>query len=645
MYYNFNQYINLGANLEKNGCNFAIYVKEVNTLSLNIFYSSEDTIPQKKYTLNPSEHRLGDIWSIFLEDIKEGTLYNWEINGVSILDPYALAYTGNETIENRKSIVIGRIGTETKHILIPKKDMIIYESHIGLFTKSPSSNTLNRATYSAFEEKIPYLKNLGINVVEFLPIFEWDDYTGNLDRESFFLKNVWGYNPINFFALTKKYSSSNNKDSADEIKEFKNLVSSLHKNGIEVILDVVYNHTAEGGTGGKIYNFKAMGEDIFYTKDKDNNFTNFSGCGNTLNCNHKVVKDMIIQSLLYWYLEVGVDGFRFDLAPILGRDSHSQWARHSLLYELVEHPILSHAKLIAESWDLGGYFVGAMPSGWCEWNGAYRDTVRQFIRGDFGQVVELIKRIFGSVDIFHANKNGYQSSINFICCHDGFTMWDLVSYNLKHNLLNGENNQDGENNNHSYNHGEEGLTVNPHILSLRKQQIKNMLLILYISQGIPMLLMGDEMGRTQLGNNNAYCQDNITTWVDWNRRKDFADIFLFTKNMIKLRKSYAIFKKETPLIEGEEVILHGIKLNQPDLSFYSLSIAFQLKDIKSHTDFYIAFNSYSEQLCFELPKLENKTWYILTDTSKVDTCDFNEVKWNASHCCVLPKSSVILISK
>ena len=423
------------------------------------------------------------------------------------------------------------------------------------------------------------------------------------------------------------------------------MVSSLHKNGIEVILDVVYNHTAEGGVGGKTYNFKAMGEDIFYTKDKENNFINFSGCGNTLNCNHKVVKDMIIQSLLYWYLEVGVDGFRFDLAPVLGRDSNSQWARHSLLYELVEHPILSHAKLIAESWDLGGYFVGAMPSGWCEWNGAYRDTVRQFIRGDFGQVPELIKRIFGSVDIFHANKNGYQSSINFICCHDGFTMWDLVSYNLKHNLLNGENNQDGENNNHSYNHGEEGFTENPHIISLRKQQIKNMILILYISQGIPMLLMGDEMGRTQLGNNNAYCQDNPTTWVDWDRKKDFEDVFLFTKNMINLRKSYSIFKKETPLIEGEEIILHGIKLYQPDLSFHSLSIAFQLKDIKSNTDFYIAFNSYSEQLCFELPILENKSWYIVTDTSKVDTYDFKEIKWQGTHCCVLPKSSVILISK
>lgn len=275
--------------------------------------------------------------------------------------------------------------------------------------------------------------------------------------------------------------------------------------------------------------FKAMDENTFYTKSKNNIFVNFSGCGNTLNCNHKVVKDMIIQSLLYWYLETGVDGFRFDLAPVLGRDSNSQWANHSLLHELIEHPILSHAKLIAESWDLGGYFVGAMPSGWSEWNGAYRDTVRQFIRGDFNQVPELIKRIFGSVDIFHANKNGYQSSINFICCHDGFTMWDLVSYNLKHNLLNGENNQDGENNNHSYNHGEEGLTHNAQIISLRKQQIKNMLLILYISQGIPMLLMGDEMGRTQLGNNNAYCQDNATTWVDWDRKKNLKIFFFLLK--------------------------------------------------------------------------------------------------------------------
>ena len=285
-----------------------------------------------------------------------------------------------------------------------------------------------------------------------------------------------------------------------------------------------------------------------------------------------------------------------------------------------------------------------MPSGWSEWNGAYRDTVRCFIRGDFGQVPELIKKIFGSVDIFHSNKSGYQASINFICCHDGFTMWDLVSYNVKHNLLNGENNQDGENNNHSYNHGEEGLTENPKIIALRKQQIRNMLLILYISQGIPMLLMGDEMGRTQLGNNNAYCQDNVTTWVDWDRKKEFEDVFLFTKNMINLRKKYSIFRKESPLTE-EEITLHGIELFKPDLTFHSLSIAFQLKDIETNTDFYIALNSYSEQLCFELPKLENKSWYILTDTANPRTFTFEEIKHEGDHYCVLPKSAIILISK
>ena len=644
MYYNYNQYVNLGAFLDKNACTFAIYAKNVSSLILNIFHSSEDVIPYMQYKLSPVEHKLGDIWSISLDDIQEGTLYTWEINGFSVLDPYALAYTGNEDVKNKKSIVIKRVGTETKHALIPKKDMLIYESHIGLFTKSSNSQTTTKGTYSAFEEKIDYLKELGINVVEFLPVFEWDDRTGNLNREVGLLKNVWGYNPINFFALTKKYSSSTDINYFDEIKEFKKLVSKLHENGMEVILDVVYNHTAEGGIGGEEYNFKIMAEDVFYTKDREGNFTNYSGCGNTLNCNHKVVKDMIIQSLLYWYLEVGVDGFRFDLAPILGRDADSQWTRYSLLYELVEHPILAHAKLIAESWDLGGYFVGAMPSGWSEWNGAYRDTVRCFIRGDFGQVPELIKKIFGSVDIFHSNKSGYQASINFICCHDGFTMWDLVSYNVKHNLLNGENNQDGENNNHSYNHGEEGLTENPKIIALRKQQIKNMLLILYISQGIPMLLMGDEMGRTQLGNNNAYCQDNVTTWVDWNRKKEFEDVFLFTKNMINLRKKYSIFRKESPLTE-EEITLHGIELFKPDLTFHSLSIAFQLKDMETNTDFYIALNSYSEQLCFELPKLENKSWHVLADTANTETCSFEEIKHEGDHYCVLPKSAIILISK
>jgi len=443
MYYNFNQYINLGACIEKNGCNFAIYLKEIKTLSLNIFYSSEDTVPYERYILNPSEHRLGNIWSIFLENIKEGTLYNWEINGVPILDPYALAYTGNETIENRKSIVLARVGTETKHILIPKKDMVIYESHIGLFTKSPSSNTLNPATFSAFEEKIPYLKNLGINVVEFLPVFEWDDYTGNLDRESFFLKNVWGYNPINFFALTKKYSSSNNEDSANEINEFKKLVSSLHKNGIEVVLDVVYNHTAEGGVGGKTYNFKAMGEDIFYTKDKENNFINFSGCGNTLNCNHKVVKDMIIQSLLYWYLEVGVDGFRFDLMGL--HDVATMNAIRSAMDD-IDPRIL----IYGEGWDMGiGLPVdqkakkdnaALMPR-----IGFFNDNARDAVKGAevYGHISngyvsgapledKIAKSLLGSRGFVNYLMPG--QVLNYIEAHDNYNLNDLMHHLHPHDL-------------------------------------------------------------------------------------------------------------------------------------------------------------------------------------------------------------------
>lgn len=617
---------------------FFIYAKDAKEVFLELYFSAEDKTPYKTIALSASENKLGDFWKISLQDMKEGSLYTWNIDGKSILDPYARSFTGNTKVEERKSIYLPSKEAIKKRFSIPKKDRIIYEVHIGFFTE--------KQTYTAFIDKIPYLKELGINVVEFLPVYEWDDYTGNLFPDSSPLKNAWGYNPINFFASTKKYSSNPDINSFDEVEELKNLIAVLHQNEIEVILDVVYNHTAEGGDRGHFYNFKLMGENIFYIKDKNGGFANYSGCGNTVNCNSKVVKDMIIDSLLYWNLEMGVDGFRFDLASILGRDSYGQWMQNSLLKELSEHPILSHTMLIAESWDLGGYFVGAMPSGWSEWNGPYRDTVRKFIRGDFGQVPDLIKRIFGSVDIFHANQAKYQSSINFICCHDGFTMWDLVSYNRKYNFANGEQNRDGENDNHSYNHGEEGETQNPLILALRKQQVKNMLLLLFISQGIPMLLMGDEIGRTQMGNNNAYCQDNKITWVNWKRKEEFEDVFEFTKSMIQLRKNYEIFRKESHLELEEEIILHGVHLGQPDFGYYSLSIAFELHDFIADADFYIAFNSYSETLNFELPLLEGKDWYLLTDTAKSETSSFlGEEKIETTSYPLLSKSSVLLISK
>lgn len=615
-----------------------IYARDAKNIFLEFYYSAEDKDPYQTLPLSPTKNKSGDFWSISSEKIQEGSLYKWNVDGHSILDPYARSYTGNEKVAEKKSIYLRSHEPAKKSFSIPKRDRIIYEVHIGFFTEKQS--------YMAFIEKIPYLKELGINVVEFLPIFEWDDYTGNLFPDSSPLKNSWGYNPINFFATTKKYASKHDLNSFDEVEELRHLIQVLHENEIEVVLDVVYNHTAEGGDRGHLYHFKVIGEDVFYSKDKNGNFANYSGCGNTVSCNNKVVGDMIKDSLLYWYLEMGVDGFRFDLAPILGRDSNGQWMQNSLLEELAEHPVLSQAILISESWDLGGYFVGAMPSGWSEWNGPYRDTVRKFIRGDFGQVPELMKRISGSVDIFHANGAKYQSSINFISCHDGFTMWDLVSYNRKYNFENGEQNRDGENDNHSYNHGEEGETKNPMILALRKRQMKNMMLVLFISQGIPMLLMGDEISRTQMGNNNAYCQSNKITWMNWKRKEEFEDVFEFTKSMISLRKQYTIFRKENPLRWEEEVFLHGIHLQQPDLSYHSLSIGLELRDLESDTHFYIALNSYTETLNFELPKLEGKAWHLLTDTSRAETSSMClQERIAEDFYPVIMKSAILLISK
>lgn len=644
----------LGVTVENEGINFAIFAKNKKKVVLNIYSSGSDLTPKKSFVLDPAINKTGNIWHIYLKDITAKTLYTWQLDdSPELLDPYALSYTNNKNYSRRKGITVKRGHTGMKHLNTELEDTIIYEVHIKLFTQNFNSMVEFPGTYSGFIEKIPYLKDLGITAVEFLPVYEWDDYTGNTGMANGAkLKNIWGYNPINFFAPTKKFSKDQTLDSSNEVVEFKELVKALHDHGIEVILDVVYNHTAEGGNGGKIYNFKVMDNKTFYMlENKDTQYKNYSGCGNTFNCNNKVVKDIIIDSLRYWYLDMGVDGFRFDLASILGRGEDGQWNEVSLLNELVQDPILSHCKLISESWDLGGYYVGDMPAGWSEWNGKYRDVVRKFIKGEFGLIPELLKRIFGSPDIFKRNNRGPMSNINFVTCHDGFTMWDLVSYNNKHNLSNGENNNDGENNNNSYNYGVEGGTDDPAILEIRKRQIKNMFLILFISQGVPMLLMGDEMGRTQFGNNNAYCQNNRSTWVDWERGEKFSEINNFVKNMIKVRKKYSIFRKKNYLELTEckncDVALHGVKLNTPDYSYYSLSIAFVLHDTETDTSFYIALNSYHGELTFELPVLQNKKWHLLVDTSKTEKENFREDTKALidKKYLVKPRSSIILMSK
>lgn len=644
----------LGSTIVETGVNFGIYCKNKKNVTLNIYDFSHSTTPTISLKLDKTLNKTGDIWHIFLKGAKEGTIYTWSIDGSpELLDPYALAYTNHKESSQKKAIVVTRELFKEKHLNTPMNETIIYEVHVKLFTQNLNSYVEFPGTYKGFIEKIPYLKELGITAVEFLPIYEWDEYTGRFDINNNPLENIWGYNPISFFAPTKKFSTDKTLDNATEIIELKTLIKELHNNGIEVILDVVYNHTAESGNNGYLYNFKAMNKKDFYLLEGNGNeYKNYSGCGNTFNCNSVMGKDIILNSLKYWYLDMGVDGFRFDLAPILGRDEYGQWGAQSVLNDIAQDPILSHCKLISESWDLGGYYVGDMPVGWSEWNGKYRDVIRKFIKGDFGQIPELLKRIFGSPDIFKRDNRSPYSSINFISCHDGFTLYDLVSYNTKHNINNGENNKDGENHNNSYNWGEEGETKDLDILKLRKKQIKNFFLILMISQGVPMFLMGDESGRTQYGNNNAYCQDNELVWFDWDRAQEFEDIYTFVKNMIALRKRYSIFRKNSYWscddCETSDVILHGVKLYSPDFSYHSLSIAFELKDTQSETKFYIALNSYFGDLQFELPPLEKgKNWYVLVDTSKnsVENCFNSPILLTSNSYLVKSRSSIILISK
>lgn len=641
----------LGATTFEKGVNFGIYCKGKKEVSLKLFKNDKNRTFINSIVMT-DKNKTGDIYHIFVDGITEGDLYSWVIDGVNILDPYSLSYTFDEMVADKKNIVVARKMEVKSHLDTPINKTIIYETHIKFFTQDSSSKVKLKGTYLGFIEKIPYLKELGITAVEFLPVFEWDDYTGRYNSKSELLKNSWGYNPISFFAPTKKFLASENKNSADEIVEFKKLVDELHKNGIEVYLDIVYNHTAENGNNGNYYNFKMMDNNTYYMMENNNTgYKNYSGCGNTFNCNTVMGRDIVINSLRYWYTEMGVDGFRFDLAPILGRDSNGQWGRKSILDDLVNDPVLSKCKLISESWDLGGYYVGDMPTGWKEWNGKYRDVVRKFIKGEFGQVLELLKRILGSPDIFKKGSSSPYSSINFITCHDGFTMYDLVSYNTKHNIDNGEDNRDGENNNNSYNWGVEGNTTDKNIIALRKKQIKNLYLILFVSQGIPMIYMGDEMGRTQLGNNNAYCQDNESVWVDWNKLEENRDIFNFVKNMIAFRKKYDIFSKDRYWdcddSMNKDVRIHGVKLNSPDYSYHSLSIALELHDKNSNSDIYVALNSYYGDLTFELPKLKGKKWYRLVDTALNDDENFKEnlTAIEDGFYLVKSRSSIILISK
>jgi len=666
----------LGATIRNDGIRFSIVSRNAKRVWLLLFEKSQDAKPYMEIEFDKEYFKTGDIWHIFIKGLKAGQLYLYRIDGpfelenghrfnpnIYLLDPYAKAITGdfkwdfrkagaynshNDTLKPAntmpKCVVIDDYfdWEDDRPLKIPLKDSIIYETHIRGFTVHHSSGVNNPGTYKGIIEKIPYLKKLGITAIELLPVNEFDSIenyrthpqTGKL------LKNYWGYSTILFFAPKGLYSYSltNVSDSDDislghQVNDFKRMVKELHKNGIEVILDVVFNHTSEGQDTGPTLSFKGIDNSIYYILDQDKSkYKNYSGCGNTLNCNHPIVRNLIMDALHYWVNEMHIDGFRFDLASILGRNQKGELMENPPLIEAIaEDPLLRDIKIIAEAWDAGGaYQVGGFQNRWAEWNGKYRDDVRRFWNSnDDGMISLLATRFSGSSDLYCIGRTP-SHSINFITAHDGFTLNDLVSYNRKHNEDNGENNRDGSDYDFSFNFGIEGETTDKNIEFKRRKQIKNFITTLLLSQGVPMILGGDEFRRTQKGNNNAYCQDNEISWYDWSLLDKNNEIFLFMKSLIHIRKQHNIFRRDnffTGKVAESDVI--------PDISWYKetgekqdwkkenktlgVFISGNKQSIGSNeneNDAFIIFNTGNEKTSFILPVLPyQKKWYLFIDTS------------------------------
>lgn len=604
----------LGCHLKQEGATFKIYAKHAFAMVLEVYQKANKLTPFFKQVIERVNS--SDFFSTFVPNAKTGMYYVWRIMhedysySPTIMDPYAKAviYFQGEW----RNLVISKQNHKVIKPQLPWKQTILYELHVGHFTRIDESIPLKeRGTFKGLIRKLPYFKQLGITTLELLPIFKW--YAHTLKNQnpytSGLLEDVWGYNPLAFFAIDERYSVE--KTSEDSLKEFREFIEAAHHEKIEVILDVVYNHTGEGGEDGVAIHFKYLAPEIYYKYNEQHRFLNCAGTGNTLNTNHPIVKALIRESLTYWAEEVGVDGFRFDLASILGQDEKGRWLKESLLNEIATDPILSKVKLITEGWDAkGSYDVGRMPAPFCEWSDYFRDTIRKFIKGDQGIVPAVSVCMMGKEIYFTDTRKGKDQTIHFITAHDGFTMWDLVTYNQKHNEANGENNRDGHNANYSYNWGIEGETDQETINHRRKQVLKNLMSLLFLSKGTPMLLMGDEFGRTQKGNNNAFCQDNELVWVDWRKIKENDELLNFTSRVIAIRKQLDYFINE----EQYEVSWHGVHYKQPDWSYYSCSIACYIEGKESL--FFIS-NNYYEALTFELPPINGK-WCCMINTATED---------------------------
>ncbi len=648
----------LGTTIHREGINFSIFSKDATSCRLLLFESGK-TEPAATIPLNPYSNRTGQVWHIFVEGLEVGAHYAFQFDmrpnpnpdvyrfdpSKRLLDPYARVLSGGAkwgtykagTAPLRHSVVTENHfdWAEDQPLNLPLVDSIIYEMHVRSFTRHPSSGVANPGTFAGVIEKIPYLKQLGVTAVELLPVNEFEE--ADTDRVNPFtgepLLNLWGYQPTAFFAPNTAYSSK--RDDSDQVREFKHLVKSMHEAGIEVILDMVFNHTAEGAENGPTWSFRGIDNATYYIIDPETGkYLNYSGCGNTVNCNNPVVRDFIVDCLRYWVTEMHIDGFRFDLASILGRGQDGSVLKNPPLLESMAYdPVLGNTKLIAEAWDAAGlYQVGTFPSWgrWAEWNGIYRDDVRRFVKGDQGMTSALATRLLGSPDLYETSAREPYHSINFVTCHDGFTLDDLVSYNEKHNLANGDNNQDGNNANLSWNCGAEGATDDDAIDELRARQRKNFVAILLFSHGVPMLLSGDELGRTQQGNNNAYCQDNDVSWLNWDMATTNAGLLRFFQLMIAFRKRCPMLRRDTFALDGDtgfHVTWHGPKRMSADWSSESRSVAMQWTQLYkdgSRVDLHFIAHAHWEDQQFELPDIGNRVWLRLVDTALPSPQDIAE---------------------
>jgi isoamylase len=700
----------LGATVTDEGVNFAIHSAGATRIELLLFDDIADRKPSQVVPLAPETNRTGDIWHIFVEGLHNRTLYNFRADGPynpaangtrfnavkTLIDPYARVVTGdydwlsgdalgydNATDPNdvhrhlRPSKVDNVSGAARsvafrstfdwegdRHPDIPIEESIIYEVNVRGFTRHHSSESDFAGTYRGFIEKIPYLKQLGITAVELMPVMEYDrfdcPFRDPITGER--LANAWGYNTAAFFAPESHYSYFGKV--GEQVDEFKMLVRELHKNNIEVILDVVYNHTREGNEYGPTISFKGLDNNIYYMLQPQPQYYNdFTGCGNTLNCNHPVTRRFILDSLRYWVTEMHVDGFRFDLAAVFAIDVDQQEkGKTPIIHEIENDPVLSRIKLIAEPWSIRQYRLGSFSDRrWAEWNGRFRDVVRRFVKGDTGVAAELATRVAGSYDLFAPKPDSERSpfhSINFVTCHDGFTLNDLVSYNQKHNERNGMDNRDGSDDNQSWNCGVEGPSEDPAIEALRRQQIKNFLTILFLSQGTPMLLYGDELRRTAEGNNNTVFQDNSLNWINWEDTARQAEILRFTQLIIAFRKRHQIVRfwryltpeeTETPILRN--ITWHGVKPGKPDFSDGSRFIAWVLEafqtDQRGDVPIYVACNAFWEPLEVELPAIEGKRWYRVVDTALPDediVPDEQATFLNDDKYTIRPRSAIVLIA-